>query len=199
MSDPTAPQAAPDAPGAPPAPPAAPAPAAPPAAPQAAPQPAEPPPKPPAPPAERKRIQWPAAKAKAAAGAPAVDPATLDAAKRWHAYAAAENARIEAEAATLPSYLQRALKAAANLEDRRAILDEYRASAAPAAPTPKPPVPTPAGGAASAAAVIDWSQRSTWSDQDFAANKARDPQGYAAYVDKLRRGKSLAFVVGGKK
>lgn len=74
----------------------------------------------------------------------------LEKAKRYEAWAEKQMQRIEAEAATLPSYLQKALAIAVDVEAKLEILEDYKAEAAKAQPQAKvaatpPPSGAPAG------------------------------------------------------
>lgn len=95
-------------------------------------------------------------------------------------------AKLEAAKAKgdLPSYLVRAIDAAAarDVDEAADILDEFRASQASAQPAPKqpaPPAPTPGGAPPSPAAPVNLSNPSV---ADLQRLKAEDPARHRAFI-----------------
>jgi len=67
-------------------------------------------------------------------------------AERYDAFVQQQQKAIEAEVSTLPSFIQKAVSAAQSLEDKRAILDDFKSSFV-AAPQNVPPRAPPISGA----------------------------------------------------
>jgi hypothetical protein len=115
-------------------------------------------------------------------------------AAKWRAYEADEVKRLDGEAATLPEAVRDLYASASDVDGKRKVLAAFRAS--PAAPAAKGAAP--AMGAPPAVSGADFEAAlQDKSGKKAAEMKARDPQGFAAWMrEKISGGKPAASSLG---
>lgn len=151
---------------------------------------------------ERKRLQAEAEKAGEVSKAYEAAKARLaeleglePLAQKWRAYEAEEAKRLDAEAASMPDAVRDLYATAGDIDAKRKVLAAFRAASPASAPAkgaaPAMGAPPAVSGADFEAALQDKSGKKA------AEMKARDPQGFAAWMrDKISGGKPASSSLG---
>lgn len=103
----------------------------------------------------------------------------LEKARRYDAWAEREQARVDAEAKSLPPSLQKALALAGSLEDRRDLLEEFKAELQKAAPRTAPSAPAVGAPPTARKSLGDMSV------EEYEALKRSDPDGFRAILSQI--------------
>lgn len=108
-------------------------------------------------------------------------------AKAWRAHLEREQERLAKVRETLPQHWQAAFDASTSLEGKQKLLAAYEADRSTSVQT-KQPAKAPGAGNPPGAASTDWQQLAASDPAALREAKVRDPQGWAAFTQKLMGG-----------